>query len=85
MDRLVGILREMKRVKIVLVSPSYVYAEFRSWLFRFADDVELSFDDSTRLVHFRSASRAGYYDFGVNRRRMKEISERYLLAVEKKN
>jgi uncharacterized protein (DUF1499 family) len=52
--------------------------EFRSALFRFVDDVEFVLDDSARVIHFRSASRAGYYDFGVNRRRMQEISDRYL-------
>ncbi len=31
------------------------------------------FDDATKTVHFRSASRSGYSDLGVNRRRMEEI------------
>jgi uncharacterized protein (DUF1499 family) len=40
---------------------------------RFIDDVEFVFDDETKTVHFRSASRTGYSDFGVNRRRMDDI------------
>ncbi|USK36220.1 DUF1499 domain-containing protein [Bacillus sp. F19] len=28
-------------------------------------------------MHFRSASRTGYYDFGVNRKRMEGIRERF--------
>jgi uncharacterized protein (DUF1499 family) len=82
MDRLVVIVREMKRATIVSFTPSYLHAEFRSALFRFVDDVEFVLDDSARVIHFRSASRTGYYDFGVNRRRMQEISDRYLRLVE---
>jgi uncharacterized protein (DUF1499 family) len=44
----------------------------------------LVFDDDARLIHFRSASRTGYYDFGVNRNRMKEISQRYMNPARKK-
>ena len=82
MDRLVRIIREMKRATIVTATPSYLHVEFRSALFRFVDDVEFVLDESARLVHFRSASRTGYYDFGVNRRRMEQISDRYLHYTE---
>jgi uncharacterized protein (DUF1499 family) len=85
MDRLVDIVREMKRATIISATPSYLHVEFRSALFRFVDDVEFVLEDSARLIHFRSASRTGYYDFGVNRKRMKEISDRYLRAAEKMN
>lgn len=85
MDRLVAIVRDMKRATIVSATPSYLHVEFRSALFRFVDDVEFLLDDSAHLIHFRSASRTGYYDFGVNRRRMQEISDRYLRAAEKGN
>ena len=84
MDRLIRIIREMKGATIVTAAPSYLHVEFRSALFRFVDDVEFVLDDSARLVHFRSASRTGYYDFGVNRRRMKTISDRYLRDTENK-
>ena len=85
MNSLVAIVREMKRATIVSSTPSYLHVEFRSALFRFVDDVEFVLDDSARLIHFRSASRTGYYDFGVNRKRMKEISDRYLRSAEKRN
>jgi uncharacterized protein (DUF1499 family) len=85
MNRLVAIVRGMKRAMIVSSTPSYLHVEFRSALFRFVDDVEFVLDDSASVIHFRSASRTGYYDFGVNRRRMQEISDRYLSAAEKRN
>jgi uncharacterized protein (DUF1499 family) len=85
MDRLVAVVRNMNRATIVTATPSYLHVEFRSALFRFVDDVEFVLDDSARLIHFRSASRTGYYDFGVNRRRMQEISDRYLGSSSKKD
>jgi uncharacterized protein (DUF1499 family) len=80
-ERILTILKSMKRTKIVERRESYVHVEFRTALWGFVDDVEFLFDDSARVVHFRSASRTGYYDFGVNRRRMKEISQKYVAAL----
>ncbi len=77
-ERLILVLRDMKRCTIIKADPGYIHAEFRSALFGFVDDVNFIFDDDERRVHFRSASRTGYYDFGANRKRMKEISERYM-------
>ena len=60
---------------VVERSDDYLRLEFRTRLLRYVDDVEfLAVDD---LVHFRSGSRVGYYDFGVNRRRMNKIAHRY--------
>jgi uncharacterized protein (DUF1499 family) len=77
---ILSILKGMKRTKIVELTPSYIHAEVTTAMFRFVDDVEFFLDETTRIVHFRSASRVGYYDFGMNRRRMKKISEIYLKA-----
>jgi uncharacterized protein (DUF1499 family) len=77
-ERILTILKDIKRTKIVEQTGSSIHVEFRSALWGFVDDVAFFFDDSARLVHFRSASRSGYYDFGVNRRRMQKISEKYL-------
>ena len=63
----------LPRVKLVEEDESYLHCEFTSLLFRFVDDVEFVFDDATKTLHFRSASRTGYGDLGVNRKRMEEI------------
>lgn len=66
-------IRSMPRVTLVEEDESYLHYEFTSLLFRFVDDVEFVFDDATKTLHFRSASRTGYGDLGVNRKRMEEI------------
>jgi uncharacterized protein (DUF1499 family) len=82
-ERILGILKGMKRTEIVEMTESYVHAKCRTALWGFVDDVEFFLDDTARVVHFRSASRLGYYDFGMNRRRMKEISEKYFELVKR--
>lgn len=72
-DRMLKILRDRPRTTIVREETDYLKAECRSALFRFVDDVEILFDDAEKRIHFRSASRVGRSDFGVNRNRMEEI------------
>lgn len=67
----------MKRARIVAAEERYIHAAFTSALFRFVDDVEFFLDEGTRTIHVRSASRVGYSDFGVNRRRVEEIRTRF--------
>ena len=54
---------------------TYLRYEFRSFLFRFVDDVEFLLTPE-RELEFRSASRVGRSDLGVNRRRMQQIVNR---------
>jgi uncharacterized protein (DUF1499 family) len=72
-QRLVQVISSMKRAKIITHEGDYLSAEFTSLIFRFVDDVEFSFDEVNKLIHFRSASRLGYSDLGANRKRMEEI------------
>lgn len=67
------IILQMERTKIVTETNNYLHAEFASALWRFVDDVEFSFDDHAKLIQVRSASRLGYSDFGVNRKRVEAI------------
>ena len=48
----------------------YMWAIFKTRVFRFVDDMEFRMDRTNQLIHVRSASRAGYSDLGVNRRRV---------------
>lgn len=64
------------RTRIVQDAPGYLRAEATSLLFRFIDDVEIVVDSSARLFRFRSASRVGRGDMGVNRARMTRVGDR---------
>lgn len=56
----------------------YVRAEYRSKLFRFVDDVEFLLPPESSLIQVRSASRVGYSDMGVNRKRVEDIRGRFI-------
>jgi uncharacterized protein (DUF1499 family) len=77
MERLIEAVSGMKRARIVVTEGRYLHAEFTSALFRFVDDVEFLLDDGTKTIHVRSASRVGYSDLGVNRKRVEEIRSRF--------
>jgi uncharacterized protein (DUF1499 family) len=77
---ILSIVGAMPRTTIVSQTDAYIHVEFRSRLFGFVDDVEFLFDDEGAVIHFRSASRSGYSDMGVNRKRMEGISEAYQRA-----
>jgi len=76
-ERLLAVIGQMDRATLVRAGADYIHVEFRSAVFRFVDDVEFLIDETARLIHFRSASRAGYYDFKVNRKRMEDIRRRF--------
>lgn len=70
------VIEGMKRAKIILMEKRYIHAEFRTF-WGFVDDVEFFIDEGSCTVQMRSASRLGYWDFGVNRRRLEEIRDRF--------
>ena len=72
-EALKEVIRSLPRAKLVEEDESYLHYEFTSLLLRFVDDVEFLFDDESKTIHFRSASRTGYGDLGVNRTRMEQV------------
>ena len=58
-------------------SSDYLYVIFKTPLMKYCDDVEFWLDSAANKVHFRSCSRAGYSDMGLNRTRYNKISELY--------
>ena len=74
--RLLEILRGMERVQVQRADDDYLHAEFRSAVFGFVDDVEFYFSPPG-AIHVRSASRTGYYDLGVNRKRVERIRQHW--------
>ncbi len=75
LDRIKRAIAGTPRMKIVAETDTYLRAEATSLIFRFVDDVEFFIDADARLIHFRSASRVGRSDFGVNRSRMEKLCQ----------
>jgi uncharacterized protein (DUF1499 family) len=66
----------MTDTTIVRAEGNYLYAEYRTKLMRFVDDVEFLHEPKTDVIHVRSASRLGRRDFGVNRARVEALRRR---------
>lgn len=63
----------MPRTRIAHADGTNLHVECRSRLFRFVDDFELELRPGEGIVAVRSASRLGYTDLGVNRRRVEAL------------
>lgn len=77
MARVKAVVTAMPRTRIVTETETYLHVEFTSRIFRFTDDVEFLLDSNAKVIHFRSASRVGYSDLGVNRARMEAIRREF--------
>lgn len=87
-DHILKIFNELKRSKIIVAEDNYIRAEFTSKVFRFVDDVEFYFPDTKSkemTIHVRSASRVGYSDLGVNRKRIEQFRSKFKAINKEKN
>jgi len=73
-----NILENYSGAEIIEQDDSFIYGQFTIPIFHFVDDVVFYFDQESQTIHFRSSSKTGNWDLGVNRRRMKKISQLYL-------
>jgi uncharacterized protein (DUF1499 family) len=64
------ILGAWPRTRVVEATGDEWRVECRSRAFGFVDDLVLVFDDRSRRVEIASIARTGYWDLGVNRRRV---------------
>ena len=76
-NSLLAVLSSLKRTRVVTFEENYIHAESISAIMRFVDDVEFFFDVRQKVIHVKSASRVGYSDLGVNRRRLEKIRTRF--------
>ena len=63
----------MPRCQIIQATDDYLHAECRSAIFRFVDDLEVQLRPDEGIAAVRSASRTGYSDMGVNRKRVESL------------
>jgi len=59
----------------------YLHATFRSRVFGFVDDLECRLDGG--LIHIRSEARTGWWDLGVNRRRLERLRKAWSTEAER--
>jgi uncharacterized protein (DUF1499 family) len=76
-EKLLKSIQNYGNAKIIKNEKNYVYAIFTTGKMKYHDDVEFYFDESAKLIHFRSASRIGYSDMGLNRERYNKLREFY--------
>jgi uncharacterized protein (DUF1499 family) len=77
MNRLRAVIEAISQATVVSADTTSIRVEFRTRVLRFVDDAVFVVDEAAKTIHFRSASRVGRYDFGVNRRRMEQIRTRF--------
>ena len=75
-NKLVNIIANMERTKIIVNKGGYLHAEFKTAI-GFTDDIEFQFDLNASKIDVRSASRFGYSDFGANRKRVELIRQKF--------
>ena len=78
---LVTIIESAKRTTITKKTADYLHAEVKSRVFRFVDDVEFIMHAQDQVIHVRSASRTGYSDLGVNRRRIERLRKAFVATL----
>jgi uncharacterized protein (DUF1499 family) len=69
------VISSLPRTTIISATNTYLYAQARSRIFGFIDDMEFQLRPRQNIIAVRSAARLGYYDFGVNRWRIGEIGK----------
>lgn len=76
-EAIVAALSAMGNNDIQVQESHYLYTIFTTPTMHYHDDVEFLIDESTQQLHFRSQSRAGYSDMGVNRQRYEQFRALY--------
>jgi uncharacterized protein (DUF1499 family) len=61
---------------LIRSTPTYAHFAMHTPVLGFVDDLELWMDSDHSMVHIRSASRIGQYDFGKNRERAEELANK---------
>jgi uncharacterized protein (DUF1499 family) len=72
-SELTRVIEATPDARIVQATSDYLSAEFTTGRLRFTDDVEFLLRPQQKEIAVRSASRFGYYDFGVNRERIEAL------------
>ena len=64
-------------IEILTEESHYIHAVSTTKTMKYRDDLEFHFDEQAGVIHFRSASRVGYSDGGLNRERYNSLMDLY--------
>ena len=73
---LLDVLAASENATVERAEPRFIHATFRSTL-GFVDDVTFIVQPKAAIIDVKSSSRLGYYDFGVNRKRVEQLRARF--------
>ncbi|THH36454.1 DUF1499 domain-containing protein [Neolewinella litorea] len=72
-EKLKRVVDNMPRTTLIEEDEHYLHYTFQTWPVPYIDDVEFLISPEEGVIHYRSASRVGHSDLGVNSRRMKKV------------
>jgi uncharacterized protein (DUF1499 family) len=80
-QQLIHILKMDRMAHNIIEESDRIQVEFTSGILKFVDDVTFFFPADQPVIHMRSASRSGYYDFGANRRRLERLRQNFAASA----
>lgn len=83
-EQLQAVLQDMKGT-IQRQDDQYICTTFSTKVLRFVDDMEFRMVAEENTIHVRSASRVGYSDLGLNKRRMERLRSRFYEGMNDQN
>tara|TARA_B100000900_G_scaffold299528_1_gene258093 strand:- start:163 stop:609 length:447 start_codon:yes stop_codon:yes gene_type:complete len=75
---LIDILKNTPRIKIINIKEDYLHALATSRIMKFIDDIEIKKSEKDNILNVKSKSRTGFYDLGVNERRINTLHFRLI-------
>ena len=75
---LIAILKNTPRIKLINIKEDYLHAIATSRVMKFIDDIEIKKYEKGNILKVKSKSRTGFYDLGVNKRRINTLHFRLI-------
>ena len=75
---LIDILNNTPRIKIINIKEDYLSAIATSRVMKYIDDIEIKKFEEENILKVKSKSRIGFYDLGVNKRRINTLHFRLI-------
>ncbi len=84
-DHLLEACESFGKCTVMVNEEDYMHVVFTTGTMKYRDDVEFYFDKTNEIVHYRSESRIGYSDMGLNKERYEAIALNYNTFMKEAN